>query len=398
MHFLTLQLWVRRRSGMLLRSHSSIHCHTGVRPCRLISVGAVLVQILALCGYAATSQTRRPNLSPPFRQGVVVEWLTKNSQAEKAGVQPGDVLLSWTRGDVKGKIESPFDLPYLRFEQASRGNVRVEGRRGQTRRSWLFGWETWGIAARPNFQGQLLSIYRDGQELAKSGNFSLAVERWRAAAAEELDSRPSWLLSRVAQILFDAQQWNASDDAYGEALVQAEGADAIIRGELLRQRATGFDYRNDLAHAEKYYEEAVAEWRKTDARTMIGTHLLLALGVVALKRGDLAKAEECFVQALVVVEQLAPFGSDAAVTFANLGVLAEDKGDLGRAEEYYRRALALEEQYSPQSHDLAQTLANLGTLTDQRGDPGRAEAYYRRALRIAQRLDPGTLEVALNNR
>jgi len=48
------------------------------------------------------------------RPGVIVEIVAKESAAEKAGVQTGDILVGWTRGDASGKIDSPFDIPLYR--------------------------------------------------------------------------------------------------------------------------------------------------------------------------------------------------------------------------------------------------------------------------------------------
>jgi len=38
-------------------------------------------------------------VEPQLLPGVVVEKIEKNSEAEKAGLREGDVLLSWIRGD-----------------------------------------------------------------------------------------------------------------------------------------------------------------------------------------------------------------------------------------------------------------------------------------------------------
>src|SRR6266849_1081942 len=45
-----------------------------------------------------------------LKPGIVVEKVAKNSEAETAGLQEGDVLLSWSREDAEGKVTSPFDL------------------------------------------------------------------------------------------------------------------------------------------------------------------------------------------------------------------------------------------------------------------------------------------------
>src|SRR5215468_749598 len=226
-------------------------------------------------------------------RGIIVEAVTKNSQAEKAGIQSGDVLLDWSRGDIKGAIDSPFDLPYVRFEQASRGIVTVGGFRGRQRRTWRLGSDVWGIAARPNFSEPVLSMYREGQELVTAGKLIEAADRWRMAATSVQEYGIAWLapwfLSRAAPVLFDAEQWNRVEKAYQEATETTPGPGAIVKGELFRQWAAAFNYRDDLINAEKYYHEALLEWQKLGTKTMSVSNALLQLADVNLQLGELDK-------------------------------------------------------------------------------------------------------------
>src|SRR5579871_5606290 len=64
--------------------------------------------------------------------GVVVETVANYSEGEKVGIANGDVIRAWTRGDVKGKIRSPFDLIEVELEQQPRGQVTLEGTRGES--------------------------------------------------------------------------------------------------------------------------------------------------------------------------------------------------------------------------------------------------------------------------
>src|SRR5213595_1095699 len=76
-----------------------------------------------------------PALSPAQTQsserGVVVEQVDKGSEAEKAGLQAGDVILAWSHSELRGNIESPFDLAEVETEQRPRGAVLLEGLRGR---------------------------------------------------------------------------------------------------------------------------------------------------------------------------------------------------------------------------------------------------------------------------
>jgi CHAT domain-containing protein/Flp pilus assembly protein TadD len=337
------------------------------------------------------------SLAPPsLKTGIVVDWLTKNSQAEKAGIQPGDILISWSRGDAKGAFVSPFDLPYIRFEQASRGMVRIDGLRGAKKQSWLLGSDTWGIAGRPNLREPLSTIYQEGQQLAQVRKGKEAADRWRAAATLPETSSVSWLsswfLMRVAQVLFSAQEWDASDHAYGEAIERARANDPVVRAELFRQRGSGFDYRDDVVNAEKYYLQALLEWRKLGTDTMAVATSLNQVGSVALLQGDLSGAERYFRQALSISHALARNSMQLAWSLSSLGTLHQSRGDLEQAEKLYLLALAHEERYFPDSRILVETIRNLGIVAQQRGDLARAEAHFRRALAKAEKLDVSNLD------
>src|SRR5262245_15494960 len=76
--------------------------------------------------------------------GVVVEGVASGSAAEKVGIQPGDVIVAWSRAAVppanpepaEGTIASPFGVHAVGIEQAPRGPVTLRGSRGDDERSW----------------------------------------------------------------------------------------------------------------------------------------------------------------------------------------------------------------------------------------------------------------------
>src|SRR6266850_2893951 len=111
-----------------------------------------------------------------IQRGAVVEEVTKNSAAEKAGFQQGDFLLAWNRGDATGSIESPFDVSILAIEQAPRGKVSLKGLRGAEEFLWILEPGPWGLKTRPILPPSLLLFYLEGQKLAQSGKWTEAAE------------------------------------------------------------------------------------------------------------------------------------------------------------------------------------------------------------------------------
>src|SRR5215203_1014803 len=114
-------------------------------------------------GVAGELQPAAPAPEEPILvlPGVLIEEIPKESALEKAGLQVGDVILSWERlpnppaspEGASGKIDSPFDWMWLEIEQVPRGVVRLsyvrkgrialahvsEGYWGATVTSWLSG-------------------------------------------------------------------------------------------------------------------------------------------------------------------------------------------------------------------------------------------------------------------
>ncbi len=379
-----------------------------------------------------------------LKQGLVVESIAKNSEGDKAGLAEGDVILSWTRGDVKGEIESPFDLSETEMEQEPRGQVTLEGSRSGLKLAWAMGPDKWGIQARPTLPSTLLTIYREGQELAKAAKLNEAADRWRAAADEGQKYQCPWLgpwfLFHAADAMANARQWKDSDALYQVAIKQAAKGNPEVRAQLLQALARAFEHQSDGASSEKYQKAALKEIQRLGTDRLAAATSLNGLGRLADDRGDLAKAQEYFYQSLEIGEKLAPgslavskslngLGAVAdetgdpakaenyyrqaleiskklapgslavADSLNNLGDSAHDRGDLAKAEDYYRQALEIRKKLAPDSIDVAQSLNSLGNIADDRGDLAKADDYYRQTLEIAEKLSPGSLDVAdgLNN-
>jgi CHAT domain-containing protein/Tfp pilus assembly protein PilF len=352
---------------------------------------------LGLAHSCVVSQSSAPETKPVL-QGVVVESLLSKFEGERVGLQNGDVLLAWARGDAKGDINSPFDLPYIRLEQASRGTVQLEGLRGLEKRTWTLSSDSWGIIARPNFQGDLLSIYREEQELLRTSKFAEMIEHQRKATPLIKRSGIPWLnpwfLSHSALMSSFQQHWEGYDDAYREAIQEAVDAGPLVRAELLREWAAGFLDRGDLINAETHYERALAEWRSLDPRGMAVSNVLRELGTTVSLQGNIVKAEACFREALTIAQALAPNSMKVERDLIRLGVFSQDRGDLANADDYYRKALAAQRKASPRNGDIALTLNNLGTLAHRRGDLAKAQDYYRESLAIAEELGVADINLA----
>jgi CHAT domain-containing protein/Tfp pilus assembly protein PilF len=241
-------------------------------------------------------------------------------------------------------------------------------------------------------------LYTKGEVLLKAGKPNDAAQEWITLSTHiqsyGIPWLGPWLLSRAAQALFDVEKWEAVQEIYLKATQMTPDPGPIVKAELFRQLAAGFDYRDDLVNADKFYNEVLSTWRQLDDKTMAVSNSLLQLADIDLQRGELDQAEQHLNEAFALATKFAPASYQAALIFADFGVLFEDRGELERAKQQYLKGLVLEQRYFPGSLHLAHTLAALGTLAHQRADFTAAEAYYRRALSIAAKLERETLDVA----
>src|SRR5260370_17496300 len=169
---------------------------------RFIVTFSLSVTLLYPLRPQAQEKIKAASASMDHNPGAVVEKITENSSAEKAGVQAGDLLLPWVRGIAKCEIPSPFDFSQIEIEQAPRGTIALEGLRGTEKHTWVLTPGAWGLKTRPNLPSNLISLYQEGRDLAKTGKLTEAAERSQYASSHVDHSPPAWLhlwlLSRAA--------------------------------------------------------------------------------------------------------------------------------------------------------------------------------------------------------
>ncbi|MGH9570787.1 MAG: hypothetical protein ACRD4F_14160, partial [Candidatus Angelobacter sp.] len=246
-------------------------------------------------GFAAIEQTSTAfRDTPPAKRGLVVESVAKKLDAGVAGVRPGDVLLGWKGKKTSGEFGSPFDLPYVWYEQASLGPVTLVGARNGRKRTWLLGGDTWGISTRPNFTAALCSVYPKAQDLAVAGKLLEAVNLFRAAAGADRDSSfpwlTAWFLSHAGQTLARAKSWPLVDEAYRQAIQESRDLPPEVRADILRQWADQFASRGDLVNVKKYRQQALLEWQKLGPETVAAADTLLSISEIELRQGDFDSA------------------------------------------------------------------------------------------------------------
>ncbi|MCP3962362.1 MAG: CHAT domain-containing protein [bacterium] len=338
---------------------------------------------------------------------MVVEEVGEGSALAKAGLQAGDILLSWHRlpnppanpEGVQGELGSPFDWEWLKIEQAPRGTIRLTGWRDVEVTSFEVAAGRWDAKVRPRMPKPMLRIYLQGKELVETRELEAASQVWSKLSATtgyENDWRlPCWILMRTGGVWGQAREWSKAHAAYRSALKEAH--DPL--SEVVVWQAIGDSYWATQTEFEQA-GEAFASAQGIRIRTW-GTSLALAkgmnnLGGVAWGLGDFDTARGYFEQALEIRQELAPDSPEVAASLANLGTLTGTQGQPAQAAEYYQQALEIQQKLVPGGLVVATILDNLGAVTAQRGELSRAAGFHQRAQKILQKLDPSGLTVGYN--
>jgi CHAT domain-containing protein/tetratricopeptide (TPR) repeat protein len=365
-----------------------------------------------LCSFLVLALSPRAKPATPQKsssRGAVVEEVEKGKAGEKAGIQPGDMIVSWSRTATppanpiaaRGRLESPFDLLEVEFEQGPRGRITLSGKHGKKKSNWVLPTGPWGLKTRPPLLENLFALYQQGKELVEAKKVKEGVARWRDAAEDarkrESEWLAAWLFFKLGATLAGARNWSEADAAYTEAIEEAEkGGRTTTISYLLRDWGQTFLRRSNLDRMEECYRRAMAQDQKLAPESMTVAHSLTNLGIAAANRGKFAEAEGFFQRALTMREKLAPDSVDVGRSLSNLGTLALSRDELSTAEEYLRRALRIFEKLVPESPEIVTLLNNLGGQTARAGKLDAGEDYFVRALAIQEKLAPGSLQVAMS--
>jgi len=378
--------------------------------------------VTALAVAAGCASTTRAGRVP--RAGLVVVSLSADGLAGRAGIAPGDVLLSWRRGDAGGELVSPIDLDRLWAEEAPRGAVTCAGLRGEEAVAFELGEGSWGLNVRPRLGQQPdreldeASRVTGPEAAARLRGLALAEERsavrawllvqaaetagleggvglWAEAVASAGDDAMAraWVHERHGRTLQASQRFDEAAAAYGLAL-ESRPHGSLTAAVSLHQLGMMSFYRGDLDAAEAHHRHALEIRERLVPESLLVAESLNSLGIAAGKRGDLESAEQHLNRALEIRERLAPGSVETASCLSNLGNVAQARSDLETADELYRRALEIQERLAPGSMGVASYWNNLGVVALHRGDLPAAEEDYRRALEIRERHAPGSLQAA----
>jgi CHAT domain-containing protein len=383
--------------------------------------------------------------------GVVVEKPVPGYEAASAGIQTGDVLVSWQRAanppanpaPASGFFDSPFDVDDIRFEQGPRARTLTLGltRNGRSI-SVSIGQYPWRLEVRPPFSKRWLPSYEKGVRLIEQDELTKGLDAWRSLAGELSAAKEyveaAWLWSRIGMKLSGHKEADAALSAIERALVEARLAgrpeiEAQLKGlevEVLRTASRRQDAqkpaREAVAIRERIAPESLAlgvalyewttvmadedpEFESVSRRTLkirerlapgsrFEADALASLARFAEGQGETRKAIELQQRALAIHRGLDPSGQSVARGLSTLCAYQMNGGDLVGAEESCRRSIEAARALGPASRALVgQALHNMGVVARLRGEFDRAVSLFGQSMEIYEQIDPGGKMVAVNH-
>ncbi|HXU29043.1 MAG TPA: tetratricopeptide repeat protein, partial [Thermoanaerobaculia bacterium] len=376
------------------------------------NVGVVVLGVLLgyFLGHARSEREHDPppgdplgaEASPPSVPGdpendAVVDALSQGWAADRAGIRPGDVVLSWSRGAERGSVRSPLELAQVEINQAPWGRVTLRGRRNGKPREWVVPPGSWCLWARPSLPAPLLGLYRSGRNRMAAGDFDAGVADWTAAveaAVRRKDPlRASWLEARLAQELASVGRWTEAEKRLDGAIRRLEKSRPEAAVRILEEWSRR---RNSLPASVGGRGEVIIRRAMTlgAPESLAAARYLGALAMIARERGDFTAAQGFYRDSHAILERLAPGSVALLWSLEGLAMSAGRLGDFDRAEEVLHRALAIQERLEPDSLELSTIVVDLGMIAAVKGDLSVAEEHFQRAVRLIQRLSPNGPELA----
>ncbi|MCH9649689.1 MAG: tetratricopeptide repeat protein [Deltaproteobacteria bacterium] len=369
-------------------------------------VPLLLTLIFADFGLPTSGDATEAGGQPSEWRGVVVETVGLGSNLEKAGLQPGDHLLSWLRlpnppansEEASGEIESFFDWKWLVTEQAPRGAVELMGERAGERKVFTVPMGSWKSEVRPSMPAKLLADYLKGRELIEASEFDQAEEEW-LELGKLLEETVDWRLAcglflRMGEIWAETRDWERARTEYALALELA--GDRRSRAAIRYAIGESYEPQGHYEEAYKAIHTAFELQEEENCQSLEVAKSLVMLGFLANQKRDLETAMTHLHRALAIWEQLAPNSLGLSGNLNMLGHIAYVRRDLVRATQHHKQALAIQGQADPNSLDFSGSLLQLGWVSEAAGSLDEAKEYYQKALESYELTAPIGPEVFQN--
>ncbi len=356
-------------------------------------LGSLCLALIANCLGAAT-----PTSAPA---GVVVEKVVPGFDAAKAGILPGDTLLTWARpanppanpAPASGTFRSPFDVLEVYIDQAPRAKTLALGlQRDGTTISTSIAQYPWRLEIRPAFSAKWLPRYEEGRSAIEKGDLATGSDIWRAlsrdlaAAKQGIDA--AWLWLRVGMKQSEAKRPDDAIAAIDQALVEARSLGRPeIEAQLWGYKVEVLREANRHEPGQKAARQSMAIRKRVAPDSLAVAYCLHELSSVM--EDENPEYQVINQRALAIRQKLAPGSRNEAATLINLSSFANSNGDSRAAIDFALRALAINQALDPAGRSVAVSYISLCWHYMNRGELAAAQDSGLRALEIYRALGPG---------
>jgi len=355
--------------------------------------------------FATVGAASRPDAAAV---GVVVEKVVQGEEAERAGIRPGDVLLSWKRqpnppanpAGASGTFGTPFDVLETQIDQSPRArSLTVEYRRSGKRESAALLPYSWKVETRPAFSDARLKTYETGKRLIENGELEKGCQAWRDLADELSASGDrlgaAWVWLRTAGKQAEADRIDAASGAFDLGIAQARAAGrADVESQLWGYKGEVLAAARQFAEGEAALRRALAIREERSPDGLAVAHCLEALDNVTEARGAAYEAAQA--RALRIRQKLAPGSAVEAASLRDLAISSFFRGDLRRGIELQQQALAIHQRIDENGSRVAYAINNVCAFEVERGDLAAAEPICARSFALSRRF-PGEVGLTLGS-
>ena len=293
-----------------------------------------------LIQYAMQLRETKPELFAGA-QGILVLDIVPDSQAEKKGLQRGDIVVAYNGQ----QMNSPEQLISTIQSNAAKPQVELQFIRAKAIQVIVLQGGQIGIHLTDITKPELDRLQEEGEEAYYHSNYPTVLEKWHKG------------LERAREL---------GDKGYISQFISNIG---VVYGNL-----------GDYPKALKYYQQALAIHQEIGDKRGEGDNLG-NIGVVYKNLGDYPKALEYSQQALAIHQEIGGEVGD----LGNIGTVYANLGDYPKALEYYQLALAIDKEIGNKRGE-GRDLGNIGVVYNGFGNYPKALEYYQLALAIDKEI------------
>jgi len=321
--------------------------------------------------------------------GVPIFEVIEGSTAEKAGLQAGDILESWQRGDASGLFNWPHEVVRVVYEESNRGQVRVSVLRDGERHTVRLSGHSWGVWISPIMSHGDERLFARARQLAKADCHTEAADLLidRSLELDVIGDRvtSAWFTFVAMIRMGDAGEWDRHIELREILLSKLDQLDfPFWQMWALRISGLQLGYRGDrYVDAVSALEDMLA--LTSTSESFVGLEMNFHLARFSRLPGKLTQAERYLATALPIAEKIGPESVFTALLLSEYGALSMATGNLVTAEEQLDQAFRIAEDYDPDSKAFARTLNLLGQLHWSKGNNLRAKSFFQRELDIREK-------------